>query len=344
MKKLVTQNIVWFAGDKMETSVTKSVRNTNIEVLRLLLMCFIFFGHVIGHGLDMYHVEYGGSHHALLLCLSSLFAPSVFCFMFISGFYGIRFSLRKFMLLAVMVLLALAAVQLRWIWLDGFSLSSLDPFGPWWFMNYYMVIFILSPLIEKGVLRMDKGAFQVLLFVLLCFIVLELVHRQTSNTLEGLLTVYLLGCYCAKYNVAFGVRKALIVFACCYAALCGMEIMCDFIPLPAPYKVQGKLLSYNNPLIIAMAVSLFYFVHSLKPKFVGGVNKCLRSCLFIYLLTEGISKPLYKYVADVFTQNFLLGLSLSFAIICLCLAAGHLLTETARRIVYLPWTGKEVRR
>lgn len=70
-------------------------RNTNIEVLRLVLMLAILCWHILVHGYG-----FGGGKMECLsdevgITFASLFAPATYCFMFISGYYGLKFSVKK---------------------------------------------------------------------------------------------------------------------------------------------------------------------------------------------------------------------------------------------------------
>lgn len=80
------------------STITKQ-RNTNIEILRFILMCFIFFWHILVHGYNL--KQLGGDEvtvqHSFFLYgfLLTLFVPATYCFVFISGYYGITFKLKK---------------------------------------------------------------------------------------------------------------------------------------------------------------------------------------------------------------------------------------------------------
>lgn len=84
------------------------VRNSNIEILRFALMIAIFLWHLLMHGCgfkDIGHVEYGYNIH-LTLVLSALFAPAVNCFMFISGWFGIKFKIEKVVKLSIVCIIS----------------------------------------------------------------------------------------------------------------------------------------------------------------------------------------------------------------------------------------------
>ena len=69
------------------STITKQ-RNTNIEILRFILMCFIFFWHILVHGYNL--KQLGGDEvtvqHSFFLYgfLLTLFVPATYCFVFIA--------------------------------------------------------------------------------------------------------------------------------------------------------------------------------------------------------------------------------------------------------------------
>lgn len=79
------------------------VRNSNIEVLRFVLLCCIFFWHLIVHGLNFKNIgvePYNHNIHLTILAVVIL-SPTVNCFMFISGWFGMKFRLNKLLNLVI---------------------------------------------------------------------------------------------------------------------------------------------------------------------------------------------------------------------------------------------------
>ena len=81
---------------QLNDTASLKVRNTNIEVFRLLLMLSIFCWHILMHGAGLKNMSDGYVNdfvYKAFLC--AFFAPATYCFMFVSGFFGIKFSLSK---------------------------------------------------------------------------------------------------------------------------------------------------------------------------------------------------------------------------------------------------------
>lgn len=105
------------------------VRNTNIEVLRLVLMMAIFCWHILVHGYGFKNIG-GGSMEGITdetgIVLSALFAPATYCFMFISGYYGIRFSVKKGISMEIwLIIISLMTCLAGGFLFDSFSLRGL---------------------------------------------------------------------------------------------------------------------------------------------------------------------------------------------------------------------------
>ena len=81
---------------QLNDTASLKVRNTNIEVFRLLLMLSIFCWHILMHGAGLKNMSDGYVNDFVFKAfLCAFFAPATYCFMFVSGFYGINFSLSK---------------------------------------------------------------------------------------------------------------------------------------------------------------------------------------------------------------------------------------------------------
>lgn len=73
-------------------------RNSNVEVLHLVLMLAIFAWHILVHGYGFKDVAQSGmalTGNGACIILAPLFASATYCFMFISGYYGMKFSVKK---------------------------------------------------------------------------------------------------------------------------------------------------------------------------------------------------------------------------------------------------------
>lgn len=91
----------------MATTSKVKKRNSNIEILRFVLMVSIFIWHLIVHGLDFKNVgikPYPYNIHLTILATTFL-SPAVNCFMFISGWFGMKLRWKKVCTLSIVCIL-----------------------------------------------------------------------------------------------------------------------------------------------------------------------------------------------------------------------------------------------
>lgn len=145
----------------------KPIRNSNIEVLRFFLISSICIWHLFIWGCGM---RYIGSQVYIYeeslwlhLLICSLCCPGVYCFMFISGFYGIKASLKKLFVLVFTggCCFVVGTIINYYIWGDidlGYVLRHILTISSnqWWFLTSYVWVFLMSPFINKGMDIMSK--------------------------------------------------------------------------------------------------------------------------------------------------------------------------------------------
>ena len=320
-------------------------RNTNIEILRFILMCFIFFWHILVHGYNLKQLGGDGVtvQHGFFLYgfLLTLFVPSTYCFVFISGYYGITFKLKKLLSL----LLGCFIVSISAWFYDVICygrpfeiihfMESLLPISTnkWWFMTCFVLLYIISPILNEGFDKLLPKQQRTILFILFIFSsvgILALLPNCGSNFM-GILMIYLMGRYAKRQSGGACIKKPIIIFFISFISLFVGIIGIYYISVHTEHKSLAKLifplLGYSNPLVIIMSISLFYTVKNL-PEFNNVIiNKILSANLFIYLLTEAGSFISYHNIANVFDYNPSLGLCYSICIVLSCLLAGHIITE-----------------
>lgn len=313
----------------MNTCNMTKIRNTNIEILKFVLMVSIFSWHILVHGYGFKNINMGDYMYDenIGIILSSLFAPATYCFMFISGYYGINFSVKKivsieFWMIVVSVLTTIADIV---FFNSGGFITLICSFFPlstsrWWFMTNYMLIFLLSPIFNNGIENLSKRTFKILVLSLIAYQVISMLRFQNNggSNFLGLFTIFLLGRYCNIYAIEFRKNISLFSFLLAWLSLVALMITCN------KYSQHNVfvLLNYNTPFIMLMAVALFYFVKNIKPRYELSINKLLKPNLFIYLVTDGLYVPFYMWIVSVLNQNIGLGLFICLLTIIISLLVG----------------------
>jgi len=159
--------------------------------------------------------------------------------------------------------------------------SGLEPFGwkkllfsfmpfkwnDYWFLNAYIVIFLLHPFINRIIRGLGQKQYQHLLGILLLLGSIYSVGKDAFYFGRGFspawfLTLYLTAGYIRRYGLSFRRRTFFIIYITC--GLLNMLTLYLFSKyfgnLGASYKgviSGGDFLSYNAPLVFLSAVSLF---------------------------------------------------------------------------------------
>lgn len=184
-----------------------TTRNSSIEVLRL----FAIFGIVIMHVNGPLLSDAFGINSIWIQIENSIFNCGVSVFVLISGYFGIRRTSFKILLLELSALFySLVASLLTLFVSGGYSqlIKALLPFSTneFWFFTCYLLILLFSPYLNEFVDSSSQRQFKKLLTALcLVFVLLPSVlyfHPLGSGkNVLNLVFVYLLGGYLRRFNI-----------------------------------------------------------------------------------------------------------------------------------------------
>ena len=318
----------------------EKLRNSNIEILRFFLMAFICFWHVIVHGYDFKSVgceEYEiNANMGMLTFFCTLFSPAVYCFVFISGWYGIKFSLKKYFYFAFLgIACYILSLIVIYIWDEKLSvhriITHIFPIAScnWWFLTNYVMVYLIAPFIECGLRTIDKSVVKQIIYIMTFIEVGSFLMFVPSfgSSFYGLLYIYVLARYISinSNSICFSTNWLITIYIICFMLLWGMCYWAT--ALPGMYaKLSFFILGYNNPFIIVMSVSIFFLFLKLKPYYSRYINQLLSNVFSVYLLTEGIGDSLYKYEAFLFNNNSLYGILFVIFSMFLCLLFGKIVS------------------
>ncbi len=311
-------------------------------------------------GADGYQVQ--GNFAVMALGLV-LFAPATYCFVFISGYYGIKFKLKRMItLLLWCMIVSVGAKVYQYVCLgEPFQIidfmESVLPITSrkWWFMTDFIMLYVLSPILNDGFDRLrQKNKVQLLVLLgIFSFIGVVLLYSNQGSSLIGLLMIYLIGRYIRILNWGgqFGKSRTLKIYLLSFVLLLASLLAIYYVSQVSNKASLAKLifpfLGYANPLIIAMAVSLFFMVKNLPVYTNRYLNKLLSANLFIYLITEIGVFVSYQQIAEEFSQRLGFALIHSLFVILSCLLAGHiimfvvaLLVENGEKILNVKYKNK----
>jgi hypothetical protein len=261
-------------------------RDSNIELLRIVLMIIIVMLHIFTHGIDVVNNPDSSKNHLLLY--SIMFFP-VDCFIFISGYYGIHLKLKTILKFYFqLVFYALSTLFMVTLFFNNpFQIKELIKsffpisFVQWDFFSRYLWLMLFSPFLNKGITLISPKAFRIILILFGLFIFFAYLFNSASN--ERFVFIYLTGRYLKGYPLRIFNKKACLLFAsCALLSIIIMFVRIDYIP-QIPFRY---IYDYSNPITILMAIS-FFFLFKNRSAFHNNMINYLSSGVFaVFLITD----------------------------------------------------------
>ncbi len=314
-------------------ATTISARNSSIELLRIFTMASVLMGHSFGHGAHG-EVSYDG--------LFLLWGVCINVFLLISGYYGINLRVKSFLNLTGMVLFyhLLSSVLNIVIFRGGVNVNHLiSAFLPishnyfYWFIACYLMLMLLSPLLNKGLQALSNGQ---LLFTMAVMIYINCIsgwlfknglNSNGFNTMQ-MIFMYVIGYGLHRFDAEKSGKMWLLLMAYAMLSVINMLIT-DYLP--------DRFGGYNNPFVVAKSVVVFCIflrVH-FQSKTVNRIAACVFPC---YLLQDGAAGFSFYDVQYGVWQSLQNSFGyLGFVIVCtVCIFALAMLLEPIRKRVMSP--------
>ncbi len=302
-------------------------RESNFELMRIISMFMIILWHIIIHGKLI--TMSTGATNLLYNFLLALFVVHVNSFVLVTGYFQSKskFSLKKFLRLFLLVwfyrvIILLFLTQFKFIKLapidfiiDLFPIGS----GKYWFINCYLIIYLLSPFINKLIENLKHNEYRKLL--LISFLIFSIIPFITNNvtvsnngyTIIQFCYLYLLGAYFRKYpikdNYHFKIysrekRQLVFLFGFIFCAIANFVIIIfakqlnncinPVVNLFSKYIMNSQY-NYSTPIDIIQSICYFLYFETLtiKNRF---INKVASIILGVYLIHDNdlIRLILYK--------------------------------------------------
>ena len=155
----------------------KHERSSNFELLRLLCI----FGILVMHTFAGIDTAASPGNMLANVFANSLFNTGVTCFILLSGYFGIRFDLKKLIGLDLMVIFftVVGTVALGDFGVKDLIKSCIPVLSRrYWFITCYFVLCILAPFLNQMAERLEREHFRRLLLLLL--LVFSLIPTVTT--------------------------------------------------------------------------------------------------------------------------------------------------------------------
>lgn len=281
-------------------------------------MTMITLWHLIIHGAG--HVSYGVTHLSQLpnelLFTLPLLCHHVNCFVFISGYYGIRLSRKKLLSFISMTLFySIASCVVYSLIQEGplfYNIVRLDFFrilfpisnNTWWFVSDYFFLMLLSPAINSGLESLSKSYFEGILIVLFVFSVSGFACLCSQNVhLMTFIYIYLLGRYLQKYPLSFLKKHSAKIWIVSVLFLIMWQWMHLYVAR-IPGQNSNLIVPYNNPFVIIASISFFYMFEKMNIGNYPKANRLFSGVLSAYLITDGVLRnTINLWIIDNFGTN-----------------------------------------
>ena len=282
-----------------------SLRQSNIELLRIIAMVFIVMHHYVVHGTTSF--VYLDSpltvQNVFALFLASLGRPAVGIFVLICGYFSIKsdFKLPRFVTLIAQVFSysVLFLVLAKFVLPAGATigraeiLASVFPtaYGTYWFMTSYAVLILLSPYINKLLLLLTQKqhkALIVLFAAIWCIAPTILGANFAGSDLAYFVAFYSIAAYFRLYPSKVNPARHFALFG--FWALVVLASIASASFLLNYSGVFRKYITYfseYNRLPGAMcAIELFLAMTQSKPFYSKWINGIAATSFGIYLIHE----------------------------------------------------------
>ncbi|MQS52644.1 acyltransferase family protein [Companilactobacillus mishanensis] len=307
-----------------------SIRNSNVELLRIISIVLITLHHFSlwgqGERSDLL-LKSGKAIDAFkLLIYLPLGDIGVYAFVMITGFYigggtqsldKSRFRAFKIYSQAYFYSLLFLAIGLHYRWpLNNFP-NIVDPLMPlnhapnilmsvmpilfnhYWFITAYILLMLFLPIINKGLGGLNKGEFKYVLAIMIVICsIFPLLKNNVASESVGLgivITSYAIGMYIRK----FVKLKPILILKALILLLVNLLIIYSVSFYDIVYLKFRYINIFTGFFALMAAVGLFVVFISLKPRYSSSINKLASHMLAVYLITENIFviKQLWKFVS-----------------------------------------------
>ena len=280
-------------AELLSATPQKSERNMGVELFRIVSMILVILLHLMGHGGVRPYSDHLSTNYFITTFLETIGYCSVNCYAIISGFANVKtkFKFRRFIHLwleTVVLLVGITAiihffvpsveVEQDW-WLNAiFPLARREL----WYLCAYFFMYPLIPLLNKGLLSLNRWQHIVVIIWLQVPTIFKLI-RHTDNYVLGagysaiwLICLYVIGAYFRIYGApkwakwfvtlpVFFLSAFVAWFKMIYIEMQYKEGLVE--KASDLYEYRDDLISYVSPCMVIMATMLLIFFMQVKIRF-----------------------------------------------------------------------------
>lgn len=281
----------------MKEKIERTPRNSSLELLRIICMIAIILYHYVVHGIKVTNIETIPIFNRVLTSIM-LIGGRLACdvFVLITGYFMIKqkFNMKKvFKLILEMFIYSIVIYAI----LKCFNLVKNDTYtfikalfpivyGNW-FVIYYIMIYLLSPFLNKMINNLNKTSHFRLICI--CILLWSIIPTITNNfwvwsSLDAFLVMYIIGSYLRLYPKEKKSNKInVLVLLIVVAVLVAISIYFMYNGTFNDMKTYFHKL--NNFFMVIVAIYLFKVFEHMN--FVNKpINYISSSILGIYLIHD----------------------------------------------------------
>ena len=295
----------------MECNKSEKIRNSSLELLRIICMFLIIFHHYAFHGGMLVESKlYFNEIIMNVFALGGKFACDIF--ILITGYFMInsKFNLKKIIKFIIkMFVYAILINTIYYIFFrsDFKKVLFIKEFMPFifgnWFAVTYIMMYFISPFLNKLLKNLNQKDFQKLLVIII--IIWSIIPTYTLESikfsdLDTFIVMYTIGAYIGLYDLKIGENKKNLKYGLIFG---GMIIILSIV-LTLFGKVSDIYMlkdyaTYSSHIsnILTVASSIYIFMYFKNIYFENlEINWIAKSMLGVYLLHDDeIVRPYLWY-------------------------------------------------
>ena len=287
------------------SSLNKQVRESSMELLRIISMSMIVILHFLSHGIKPENLP--GN---LYYFLSPFFICGVNLFFLISGYFQVKYSIKGILRLGLLVFFFGLVNQFLLYYFQG-SLSVgnliklvLFPISgsPYWFLAVYFILIIISPILNSFIKLLSIPQYNKFLIVFSfitiynCGFGFNYAGGLGYSLLQGIY-LYLVGSY-LRINREFLKQWNKFYFIGIFFASTLIDSIANY------YHPNPVFLSYNGIFVLISSFALFIFFTRIKfhSRIVNSIATAALGC---YLLQDGSfgNGFFYSYINEIYMNT-----------------------------------------
>ena len=295
----------------------KIKRNPNIELLRIISMMMVLVLHCLSWGGALDYRS--GIQLYVYWWLEALAIVAVDVFILISGYFLVKSNFKAknvfevaitgvwiYSVFFTFIAMKIDTQEIRWNTLFKACVPILTK--KFWFVNSYVLMYILSPFINKLIHSLSKKCFSMLIVYFVTFFsvratVFPMTWSQDSTGGMGIINFIMLYCIGAWIRLYYRKDAKIAKWLSTYFFMSVLLTISKvgLIKLGVE-SLSTKFYSYASPVVIVEAVALFLvFLNkkSMSKKYIIPINKMARHSFSVYIIHFSMISVLFTKVFKV---------------------------------------------